>query len=82
MHLIGKESKPFYVKLGHPIFIDDVPLYSDTEINIQIIKVYKDTWWRRLLKNIGFNIRINEAKVVKIIKHNEATINRDTKSNT
>lgn len=37
-------------------------LFAGHGNSTMILKVYKNTWWRRALRFIGFKVRINECK--------------------
>ena len=49
----------------HLQFKDDWFNYGDilqwSGCEAKIIKTYRKTWWRRLLRSIGFDIRINSC---------------------
>lgn len=56
--------KPFYLHFA------DVSCFKRGDIlspgwgkNCRVLKVYRDVWWRRLLRNWSFKVHINELKI-------------------
>lgn len=58
----GIGGKPFYIKFDGDYFKKRDILVSKS-VKCEIVKVYRLTWWRKILRKLGFRVRIFEVKV-------------------
>lgn len=60
------KNKTFYLQFKKDWFEknDIIETQSWPRATCKVVKVYKNTWWRRLLRKLGFNTRICQIKVV------------------
>lgn len=58
----GIEGKPFYIKFDGDYFNKRDILVSNS-IKCEIVKVYRLTWWKKILRKLGFRVRMFEVKV-------------------
>ncbi len=58
----GIGGKPFYLKFDSDYFNkkDILVCYN---VKCEVVKVYRLTWWRKILRKLGFRVRIFEVKV-------------------
>lgn len=62
MTVPGKEGKTFVIKFDREHFKKgDLLTYGASITTLKVIKVYKLTWWRKLLMRMGFRIRLIHA---------------------
>lgn len=62
----GTHKKPFTIKLDRDqVKPHDIINYAPYSVKLEVIKVYKSTWWRRVLLRLGFAVKLSQAKVVK-----------------
>lgn len=73
-YTIGTDPNPEYPGIGGQQF--KVVINKDyfapielPELQVEITKVYKQTWWRKLLFRLGFNVSFYETKMVKKMTH-------------
>ena len=59
------KNTPFYLSFEDSYFAKGqlLKFKSPGEFELQVVKVYRNTWWRRLFKKFGFKVRINQIKV-------------------
>lgn len=62
--LPGNGGKPFYIAFSEDWVKKNHILESSAGKKIKVLKWYKNTWWRRVLRKLGFRVRILQAKVV------------------
>lgn len=58
----GIGGKPFYLKFDSDYFNKRDILVS-SGVKCEVVKVYRLTWWRKILRKLGFRVRIFEVKV-------------------
>lgn len=57
-------NKPFYVKVNEAFFEKECVLKTFNCQEVEVLKVYRNTWWRRFLLWLGFKVRVFEVKVI------------------
>lgn len=64
--LPGKKGKTFTIQFENTSFIrkGDV-LETSHSVTVMVLKVYKNTWWRKLLRRLGFRVKSFQCKAVK-----------------
>lgn len=60
-----KKNKPFFVDFGYEYFKKKDILKSNPDNILEVMKYYRNTWWRRFLEKLGFDMRIGQYKVRK-----------------
>lgn len=61
--LPGKDGKEFYFQLPRDAFRKgDIICQGDFQ-ELIVTKVYPFTWWRKLLRRIGFPVRMMQCRV-------------------
>lgn len=58
--------KGFYLKFHDVSWMKKgtILMMNSNGMSAEVIKVYRDNWWRRLLLRIGFKVKINQVKVI------------------
>ena len=66
--LPGLTNTPFYIKFESVDWFNkkDVLEYGTDGQKVEVLKIYRNTWWRKLLLWLGFKVRIFELKVKSI----------------
>ena len=59
-------GKPIYLTLFENYFNKGDVINTPTS-TLKIVKTYKSTWWRKLLRKIGFNIKSENVIRCKLI---------------
>lgn len=59
-------KKPFYIQFDRDWFSKGDVLETDNGAKFEVIKVYRLNWWRKLLRKLGFRVRIFSVKVVEL----------------
>jgi hypothetical protein len=57
---IGKQT--FYIKFDKDMFRKG-DIIGSGSMSMEVIKVYRRTWWRRVLLWMGFRVRMMQVKV-------------------
>jgi hypothetical protein len=59
------KSRNMYIAFGDtvPFKKGELVRLHGGEQRYRVLRVYRNNWWRRLLRKWGLNVRINEIKV-------------------
>lgn len=59
-------EKHFYIQLADVDWArrGDLLQMNSNGAEAEVVKVYRNTWWRRLLLKVGFKVRLMELKLV------------------
>lgn len=68
MNKPGIEGKPFYIKLKHDHFTKGEIIVSENNQKCKVLRVYRNTWLRRLLLRCGFKVKLMQVKVIPTTK--------------
>lgn len=63
MNKPGIKSKPFLIYFSENWYKKGDILVTGQGIELKVIKVYKLTWWKKILIKLGFRFRIKGIKV-------------------
>lgn len=53
----------FHIQLSNTSYYKKNDLLHWVKWDAKVIKVYGNQWWRRLLRKVGLNIKINQLKI-------------------
>lgn len=59
----GTNKQCFYIKMDRVWYRRGDVITNGKGITLEVVRVYKRTWWRRLLLWMGFSVRMMQVKV-------------------
>ena len=64
---LGTDAKPYHLWFDNhvPFKVGQIITFNPRR-KVEVIKVYKTNWYRKLLRKLGFKIRVNQIKVKNI----------------